>query len=433
MAFWIGIDDTDSRKAGCTTYVAVVAMRKLEALGAKLIGYPRLIRLNPNCPYKTRGNAAVAFKVDEIELERAEDLIRSVIEEFSELDEGAETGVAFLEGEPDEGLQSFYWRAVRELIPIDEGFEVAKKAGAKLIYYGGGRGIIGALAAIGADLSPGKTYELVVYRQKDYWGTVRRIDPVSVIEMDETTRPYTFDNVDLESGEIRVTPHTPCPVLFGIRGVDPEMLRKAFKMIRVHEPVELVTLFETNQATDVHYQVLRTKDLRDGVCAIVEGIIATQPKADAGGHVFFKLEDGNGEVWCAAYEPTKSFRKLILQLTPGDEVVAYGAVKQKSQGLTLNLEKIYIKRLAEKMMERPPRCPECGKRMKSTGRGGGFKCKKCRAKLPEEYKEISKVPREVRPGFYEVPPSARRHLTRPLVLDELFRDNQHRQGTSNLV
>lgn len=420
MALWIGIDDTDSRKAGCTTYVAAVAMRGLEALGARLIGYPRLVRLNPNCPYKTRGNAAVAFKVEGVELEKAEDVMTGVIEEFSELDEGAETGIAFLRGEPDERLRGFYWRAVRELVPLEDGFRVAEEIGAKLIYYNGGMGIIGALAAIGADLSLGKTYELIAHRRREYWGTVRRIDPASVFEMDRTTRPYTFDNIDPESGEIRIAPHTPCPVLLGIRGVDPEILEKAFRMIRMYEPIEFVTIFETNQATDAHYQKLGTCDLRDGVSAIVEGIVAEAPRIDVGGHVFFKLRDMYGEIWCAAYEPTKSFRKLILQLIPGDEIVAYGAVKQKPQGLTLNLEKIYIRRLAEKIVERPPKCPECGRRMTSMGKNKGFKCRRCGARLPEECKEIVRVPRAIKPGFYEVPPSARRHLTKPLMLGELL-------------
>lgn len=422
MALWIGVDDTDSRRGGCTTYVAVVAMRGLEALGARLIGYPRLVRLNPNCPYKTRGNAAIAFKVEGVELEGAEDAMQGVVEEFSELNEGAETGIAFLEGEPGEELRGFYWRAVRELVPLEDGFRIAEETGAKLIHYGGGMGVIGALAAIGADLSLGKTYELIAHRRREYWGTVRKVDPASVFEMDRATRPYTFDNIDPESGEIRITPHTPCPVLLGIRGVDPEILEKAFRMIRVYEPIEFATIFETNQATDAHYQKLGTRDLRDGVSAIVEGVVAETPGADAGGHVFFKLGDGDGEIWCAAYEPTKSFRKLILQLIPGDEVVAYGAVKQKAQGLTLNLEKIYIRRLAEKIVEKPPKCPKCGGRMTSMGRGKGFKCRKCGARLPEEYKEITRVPRAIKPGFYEVPPSARRHLTRPLTLNELLRD-----------
>jgi len=57
------------------------------------------------------------------------------------------------------------------------------------------------------------------------------------------------------------------------------------------------------------------------------------------------------------------------------------------------------------------------------GKNKGFKCRRCGTRLPEECKEIVRVPRAIKPGFYEVPPSARRHLTRPLMLGELLRDN----------
>jgi len=416
MAIWIGVDDTDSKKGGCTTYVAAVLIRRLEKNGIKTVGYPRLIRLNPNCPYKTRGNAAIAVKADTSDLEAVKKIAIEVVEEYSELDEGAETGIAFLLGEPDDRLRRFYWRSVREIVPKEDAFKLAEEVGAEVVYYEDGKGLVGALAAIGADLTPGKTYELIAHRTREYWGTVRKIDPKSVFEMDKATRPYTFDNVDYESGEIRIAPHTPCPVLLGIRGVSPEIVMKAFKMLRIYEPVEYVTVFETNQATDVHYRKLRIGELKHGVNAIVEGTVSQAPKLDIGGHVFFKLKDETGEIYCAAYEPTKSFREIVLQLIPGDEVIAYGAVKLKPQGLTLNLEKIGIKRLVEKVVTRPPICPNCGKRMKSLGTDKGYRCRKCGLKVGKEAAEKVEIPRSLKPGFYEVPPSARRHLTKPLEL-----------------
>jgi len=416
MILWLGVDDTDSKRAGCTTYVAAVLIRRLEEGGFKIIGYPRLIRLNPNCPYKTRGNAAIALKIDARDLEIVRELAVEVVERLSELDEGAETGIALLKGEPDERLRLFYWRAVREIIPVEDAFKLAEDVGAEVVYYGGGRGLVGALAAIGADLTPGKTYELIAYRSREYWGAVRKIDPASVFEMDKATRPYTFDNVDYETGEVRIAPHTPCPVLLGIRGIRPDILVKAFEMIRIYEPVEYVTIFETNQATDVHYQRLRIGELRDGVNAAVEGVVSEAPRRDIGGHVFFKLRDETGEVYCAAYEPTKSFREVVIQLIPGDEVVAYGAVKLKPQGLTLNLEKIQVLRLARKIVRRPPICPSCGKRMKSMGSGKGYRCRRCGLRMGGEAAQEVEVTRSLKPGFYEVPPSARRHLAKPLDL-----------------
>ncbi|MEM0262025.1 MAG: tRNA(Ile2) 2-agmatinylcytidine synthetase, partial [Nitrososphaerota archaeon] len=56
---WIGVDDTDSKKRGCTTYVGAQIIKRLESRGYSLSGYPKLVRLNPNCSYKTRGNAAI--------------------------------------------------------------------------------------------------------------------------------------------------------------------------------------------------------------------------------------------------------------------------------------------------------------------------------------------------------------------------------------
>ena len=51
--------------------------------------------------------------------------------------------------------------------------------------------------------------------------------------------------------------------------------------------------------------------------------------------------------------------------------------------------------------------------MKSRGRGQGYRCEKCDSIKEEQVTEA--VHREITPGFYEVPPSARRHLSKPLV------------------
>jgi len=60
---YVGIDDTDSSRGMCTTYVSAVLLDELKSYGYPVIGYPRLIRLNPFARYKTRGNGAVSFKV----------------------------------------------------------------------------------------------------------------------------------------------------------------------------------------------------------------------------------------------------------------------------------------------------------------------------------------------------------------------------------
>ena len=54
----IGIDDTDSREGMCTTYLGAVLVSRLEEAGFT-VREARLIRLNPNVRFKTRGNAAM--------------------------------------------------------------------------------------------------------------------------------------------------------------------------------------------------------------------------------------------------------------------------------------------------------------------------------------------------------------------------------------
>jgi tRNA(Ile2)-agmatinylcytidine synthase len=109
-----------------------------------------------------------------------------------------------------------------------------------------------------------------------------------------------------------------------------------------------------------------------------------------------------------AYEPTKNFRSTIRQLLTGDEVIVLGSFKKGS----INLEKIGILAVARAERTRPPFCTACEKRMTSDGRAKGWKCKKCGARSDEP--EIREIPRALAPGWYEVPPTARRHLAKPL-------------------
>src|SRR5437867_11638385 len=62
MVLWIGVDDTDSLRGMCTTFLAAELVRDLTRDFA-LVGYPRLVRLNPNLPWKPRGTAALCLRV----------------------------------------------------------------------------------------------------------------------------------------------------------------------------------------------------------------------------------------------------------------------------------------------------------------------------------------------------------------------------------
>ncbi len=420
----IGIDDTDSRKAMCTTYVAAIIFEDLLKMGLTPIMRPQLIRLNPNCPYKTRGNAAVAlrFSADSGKLKKVKEVVLNRVRELAELEcDGTEPGVAFYVGEEmPERLRSFSMSVVRRMVSVGDAFAVASDVGAELYALKGSKGVVGALAAVGMDRIPKKTYELIAYRAKQNWGTFRRVDDNSVIKMDSMTNPWTFDNFDYETNESRITPHTPCPVLLGIRSLDSDMAFYAFSILRILEPVERVLLFETNQATDLHIQKVKIAEIEGETSVSVEGSVADLPRVMPGGHVFFTLKDETGTIQCAAFEPTKSFRNVVRALRPGDRVIVYGGVKSKpGLSLTINLEKIRVIELAKSFHALTPFCSICGKKMKSLGRNKGYRCPKCGNRLSESSKVFVEEQRTLTPGVYTVPPSARRHLSKPLLFEDL--------------
>ena len=134
-------------------------------------------------------------------------------------------------------------------------------------------------------------------------------------------------------------------------------------------------------------------------------------QVQTGGHVLFVLKDDTGTIPCAAYEPTKEFRSIIRRLTIGDIVEVYGGVREHP--LTINLEKIAVKHLVSVLVKKEnPICPLCGKHMKSKGTNQGYKCINCSTISLKP--SIQQQPREIKPGFYEVPVCARRHLSKPL-------------------
>ncbi len=412
---YVGIDDTDSSEGMCTTYIGSVIMDELKDYGFQTEGYPRLIRLNPFARFKTRGNGAVSFKLNlksKTEYGKAKKFILDRVEELSELEhENTNPGVVFYQGKITPELEAFSLKTIRNIVSIDETQKLAEEIGAEIYKFKIGRGIIGALAAIGCPLKD-KTYELLAYRTPENYGKKRKIDRESVEKMDGKTYPQTFDNVD--GDYITIEPHTPCPILYGIRGESPDAVLKAHEMIKSYEPVERSAVFVTNQHTDLHLlKAENISQMERFKCYIVRGIVKEPPHIIMGGHVIFSLDDGSGSVECAAYEPTKEFRNIIKELRRGDDLRVYGGIGEKG---TLNLEKIEILDLEKVYQTKNPLC-KCGKRMKSAGKGKGYKCIKCGRKLRKGTKNFFELKRNIKKGFYEVPPSARRHLSKPLVRD----------------
>jgi len=401
----------------------------------EIIGYPRLIRLNPNIPWKTRGNGALCLRVgkkggtvkrkigeingndvfcspaftqelDENEWHHVYGIVKDIVKTQAHTeDDNTNPGFVMLPTPPDNNM---YKKAVIRIVPLDEVLTTLHTLHAMFEGYKNQRGLIGATAAVAWEPGDG-TFEVIAYRSKERWGTKRSVDPASVKKIDATF-PSTFDNYDYRNHHNRITPNSPCPILFGIRGDNVEELMAAVNVVQ-SEPVDSWLVFESNQGTDDHLQRRQVTQIKPFESVITEGCIDENPRTIQGGHVLFTLKDSTGTIPCAAYEPTKEFRTIIRALRIGDTVEVYGGVRE--QPLTVNLEKINIKHLTTVLIKAEnPVCPMCGKHMKSRGTEQGYKCMICKTTSDEPI--IKEQPRTITPGFSEVPVCARRHLSKPL-------------------
>ncbi len=416
----IGLDDTDSTRQGCTTYVATLLIEELEKLGATFLDSPSLVRLNPNVPWKTRGNGALCLRIqyDPAVEEAIKECTVRLVEAYSDLDwKGTDPGIVFFKGkEIPRELNAFAKKAETTIVTVKEAKDLVEKFYAEALGYNTQQGIIGALAAIGETLQQDHTFELIAYRTKENLGTKRKIDPESIFQMDQKLQPYTFNNVDSETKRVIITPRGPDPILFGIRGETPEIVKQAFSMVKSLEPVERWVIFRSNQGTDMHLtQIASLNEAQPYSSIIAKGAVSRNPQIVPIRHVIFAIKDQTGEVDCAAYEPTGALRKIARELVVGDEIEVYGAVRKPhgDKPITINLEKIRVLKLAAITQTQNPTCPDCGKHLKSMGKNQGFRCEKCKAKFPDLKKTEFAQQRELKTGLYITSTRSQRHLTKP--------------------
>lgn len=430
MTTFIGVDDTDSPDGMCTTYLLTEVIRELDF--PVLFGYPRLVRLNPNIPWKTRGNGALAlslegnrdsaFKIGEIggrEVlasykpsggeENADVLLEkvsSVVDRLAQFgEENTNPGVAISHTRPDSG---FYWDAVRGIVSLEEAKHALSKAGGTARTWKNGRGLIGATASM-SWIPRESTYEVIAYRERGRWGTTRRLNANDVLALNSRF-PTTFSNYDESNRHTCIVPSSPCPVLFGIRGWDRSVLEEAMLSIE-SEPRERWIIFESNQGTDDHI-IVPEGELELFHSYMLNGTVSSAPVTIRGGHVFFDLEVQEETLACAAFEETKELRKVVTGLIPGDCVTVWGALKPGAFGRCLNIEKLAVNSLAIKRVKKAnPRCDACGKPMQSAGKGSGYRCRVCHTKSCSAIYE--QVERQIQTGLYGVAASSRRHLSRP--------------------
>lgn len=409
----MGLDDTDSRSQGmCTTYLATLIAE--EVSGPETTVTDRLlVRLNPNAPHRTRGNACLALQLDTEEPERVKRTVVDFVERYAVFDDPeTNPGAAFLlEDEAARETADFTLNAVRRVVDKDKALKAAERAGIDVREWENGRGVIGAVAAIGAaEVFDDWTYELLAYRDSG-WGDERKVDRESFFRAHRETGPYTWDTVDKSGGVVTAVPNTRGPVVYGLRGTF-EGVWRANTVVGAE--ADHVSVYRTNQGTDMHLVDASADEVEDMRSYRVSGRVTEAPETHRGGHVFLEV-DG---LLCAAFEPTKEFRDVVRELHVGDEVTVCGSVVDG----TLNLEKFRVGSLVRTEKVNPT-CG-CGRSMESAGRGQGYRCRDCGE--TREGKVERRVERDIGEGWYEVPPSARRHLAKPLVRMEI--EDRHVAG-----
>lgn len=399
--------------------------------GIDLIGEPRLVRLNPNIPWKTRGNAALAARWGRGRGARrrigeeggrplwsfAGGRSLSREEELRFAERGWERVLAgSRRGEPrtDPALvmvrrrlpARLYYRAVREIVPVEETRRYLRSVGAVVHAEGEGRGLVGASAAIAW---PGRrsTWELIAYRPLRREGARRQVS-VRSVRSAALRHPDLFLCHDPRTRRLLVTPHTPCPILYGLRGTRATSPLRARQDV-TSEPVDRWVLFRTNQGTGDHLVRRLARQVAPFESGRVSGRVAEPPRTLRGGHACLRLVDGEGASLDAiAFEPTKTLPVLVQQLAPGDRVEVWGS---RGADPVFKMEGLRVISVAPRWRTPvPPACPECGRATRSLGSVRGYRCPRCRRRLPPEAAARIREPAPIVPGTYHPTPSARRHL-----------------------
>ena len=439
----LSFDDIDTLRGGCTTHFATQIVNIFLSKGWKLEEFPRLVRLNPDIPWKTRGNAAISIVLSNKEkasLEEISDIIKTELVSYISLNEpvighSQSTYIVadfdFVASKSD-FFKDIYRRAIKETLDIKrierDLLNIIERQEKRIIIKPilGTRGLIGALASIGHLFEKDDyTFELLAYRRgRDKNKKIKSKNRLySYFLRNEDVN--TFGNIDTFSKKIIITPHGPDPVLFGLRGDNPLMLLSVFHMIKeeYEDLIDKWMIFRTNQGTDIHHQYW-TQQGRNPLYSQIETISRRigEKKDLPSGHRIFRISVFNhdsllpDEIDLACYKESLKMKEILEKIKDRDLLLLNGNIKQnfESSRITLNLEKSYTILLKIHQIQVKPLCPKCLNLLESAGREKGLRCRKCDYKIQIINECRITSHREIVPTVTHEPPMYQRHLTKPL-------------------
>lgn len=408
----IAIDDVDSPNGGCTTHFTGLLLHTLLSKpGVELVDYPLLVRLNPGIPWKTRGNAATVLRLRGVETRDLVETVSWLLAEYT-LDRPAEPGkgpgFAVVTGNPwQKQLRLLYRMALTGVVTRDLAVAAVERIGGLV---SGERGVIGASSALGS-LSPWDdyTYELIYYRRPENWGEPRCVKKTS----EHWIPPCTFNNA---SGKLPVAaPRGPDPVLAGFRGDCPEKLH-IYREWLCEEP-HFWVLYRTNQHTDAPAIIGAPRRPHPYNYYFGWVKVLSKPKRLPGGHTIVEAKLAGYQIRSplAFYRESWPLNEAASRLIPGDTLWIMGSSRPHSGGTTptIAVDKMRIARLARQTRTVSPLCPRCGHRMKSAGRGKGYRCPRCGYYDPNAKPLTIEIPRNIGPGWYAPREGRIRHLVSP--------------------
>ena len=410
----IGIDDNDSPKGMCTTFLAYKIINRLKKENVDFLDFPNLVRFNPNIPWKTRGNGAVGIKISTSNPKKIKNLVKKFVKQYSDVKNGANPGLVFCQDEnvPNE-FSKLSSDAMWKLIHRNEAKKILSKHNLDFFYLGNGQGLVGATSVLGYNFQD-ETYELLSYRKSSQFGKKRILDKSKVKEMQEKTYPNTFNSFDSKKNKVLLMPHGPDPVFYGVRGENSMTLISASKMIQPKEKLAGYLIFKSNQGTGDHLKnEIDVNNFLPYTSGTLQGVVIKKPTVTKGGHVFFSIIVDNVKINCAVYKPTR-ITDIAKELIVGDILKVGGGIRKatKTHPRILNLEFIQIIKLEKKSKLINPFCKNCQKHMKSKGKNQGFQCVRC--KKTSDHKNRQFITRSVKEQIYIPDVSAHRHLTKPV-------------------
>lgn len=393
----IGLDDTDHPEGGCTTYdlneLSRLLIRDIDS--AQEIER-RLVRLWPFAERRTRGNAALCLliSINTTDVETLYETLQHWIPEpdNSEIGSASRPAIVVGLGCPP---ASWYWETVRGYVALDDRLSSIEASDYRVITRSDRpHGAIGASAAIAWPASE-FTWELVAWRYPNRIGSPRAVDAELIGSM-SVKYPGTFANRDPTTGRCLIAPRTPCPVLYGIRGLNESSVIDAHNDLQSYDSIEDSIEYgthRTNQCSDDHLE------------NTFVGTVTSEPVIGPGGHVSLTVMSMGKSETILAFKEGGPVNAEVRLMHAGDIIRWVGL---RSPDDSIHLERVCLIDPVPVIKNRP-KC--CGTAMKSGGKGSVLRCSKCEKKCKRSW--VSNPLRNA--GLWaEPPPSHRRHIAKPL-------------------